>query len=438
MADATIRQPQFLGGRRRSVDSPRALGASEIWMISAMLFFLAATNGRPIWWSSLAPSLVLGGLLILRRRPGEIFRAALDDNYRIFTISLVVIAAMSLISAIATGEIVSTSEALLRCFVPLLIYFSMVGVTINVTDVWKLVGGLVAGALFMFVRGLEAFIAEWGMPTFDTLLWARYDLRRIDSYRQATLGNVGHMGLYVSLLLPLFIFAAAVFRFGRIVRAMLWVAIALGLAHLIISGSRTAIAVVILAIVPILLRKGVRSTIIFAAIASLGVATLLYQWLDPVREMELIERFLPSQSARGVDVSAHERYLSIQVGLDDVANNPLLGIGPGMSAETNRYGIPHQSIVQILAEAGLFAGLAFLIFNLAVLYRAGIATFRVSLDGAQHWRLLWLIGPASWCVFGLFGGTAFNMTVALLWAGMFHAMLALAYARVAGPAAGRS
>jgi hypothetical protein len=49
--------------------------------------------------------------------------------------------------------------------------------------------------------------------------------------------------------------------------------------------------------------------------------------------------------------------------------------------------------------------------------------------------MLFLIGPASWCLFGLAAGTAFTMSIALLWVGLFHAFIALAYARLAEPGA---
>ncbi|HUQ95544.1 MAG TPA: O-antigen ligase family protein [Bryobacteraceae bacterium] len=408
----------------------RPLEGNYVWLLSALFFFLAATNGRPFWWSSLAPALAISGLLILRRSPREVGRAAFNKNYRAFTIPLLIIMVCSVISAVVSSDPLATIEVLLRCVVPLLIYFSLVGSTLRAQDFWKLAVGLAAGATFMFARGIAAFYSEFGIPDMSTLLWARYDIFRITGYMDATLGNVSHMGLYVALVLPPLIFGLISFRLGRSIMLLSWMALITGLLNLVISGSRTAIVVVVLATAPIFIRRGFRSIIIFGLFITVLLVAVIYQGLDPVSEGDLIQRFLPSETSAGVDASAQERYLSVVHGWQAFKDHPFFGVGPGLSFHYNPYHFPHESLVHVLSEIGLVGGVTFLIFNLVVLFRTGATVVKRSPTGAQHWRLYWLLGPACWCAFGIAGGTGFTMSVALLWAGMVHAMLALAYANV--------
>jgi hypothetical protein len=49
--------------------SSAALPRRFVWLAALMLFFLAAANGRPLWWSSAIPSVIVAVILLLERGP---------------------------------------------------------------------------------------------------------------------------------------------------------------------------------------------------------------------------------------------------------------------------------------------------------------------------------------------------------------------------------
>ena len=150
----------------------------QAWLLSLLLFMLAATNGEPFIWSSLAPALAISGLLLIQRTPADIFAGVFGPDLRRLSWLFIALFAISLASALAAGKLEGIAEALLRSFVPLIIYFALAGVTLRAHHVRILVAGLICGMLFMLVRGIVAFYAEWGIPDVTTLLWARYKIGR--------------------------------------------------------------------------------------------------------------------------------------------------------------------------------------------------------------------------------------------------------------------
>jgi O-antigen ligase len=410
---------------------PRPLSRPMVVAVAVLLFFLAGTNGRPFVWSSAAPAIVIAGVLALGRSPKALWSAVMSVHYRPFTIPLLILLIWTGISAFVAGTDIAIVEFLLRSLVPFLVYVSLAGVALSREDVPILLLGFVAGVCFLLARAILAFYVEWGIPDLETLLWARYDLVRMAGYMDQGLGNVSHMGLYTAMLLPMLIFAGFAFRWSMLIRWLLYAAIVLGLLNLVVSGARTALVLVVLMMVPIMVRKGIGSTLAFFGVFGLVAMVAIAQLVDAVSRHSLIERFIPSAGYTGIDVSAEERFSSIALGWRDFLNHPVFGIGPGMSPEYNPFGIPHESLVHMLSETGLVGGLTYLALSLIVIWRFGMSSIRQSIDGNQHWRMLFLIAPASWCLFGLAAGTAFTMSVALLWVGLFHAFIALAYARVA-------
>jgi hypothetical protein len=88
--------------------------------------------------------------------------------------------------------------------------------------------------------------------------------------------------------------------------------------------------------------------------------------------------------------------------------------------------VAHESVIFVLSELGIIGGLIFLLLNFTVFAKVASMTLSRSLNGQLDWRLFWTNGPACWLFFGLIGGFTFNLSFALVWIGIFHAMLALA------------
>jgi O-antigen ligase len=401
-----------------------------IWGAAALLFVLAASNGAPVRTSSAFVVILLAPLIILERGPVVVLRAAEAPPNRSIFLALMIFAGANLLSTIVNPAAETAQALLLRCGLPLLVYCALTGLVLRRRDVNLLVLSLALGTAVICVRGLLAYHAEFGIPDFETILWSRFDKQRIQGYNEATLGNVGHMGAYFALVLPPLLLAAMRHIGGNAWRISLVAVVILGLMNLIISGSRTGLTLTLIAIVAIALSRASRRAIGATSVVALVVIATAPWWLDLVNDPEIVDRFAPSLGPKGFDESADERLYSITTGWQVFLANPIFGIGPDMSEQYNTLGVPHQSIVYQLSELGLPGGAAFIGLNIVIILAAARAAARAGGNGASAHRLLWLIGPAFWLIFGLMAGLSFNMSYALVWVGITHAMLALSGAVV--------
>jgi O-antigen ligase len=101
-----------------------------------------------------------------------------------------------------------------------------------------------------------------------------------------------------------------------------------------------------------------------------------------------------------------------------------------MSPDYNSYSVPHQSLVHVLSELGFVGGMTFLFLNVLIIARACSSALGTRNGNQEIFRFLWLIGPACWLLHGQIGGITFDSSVALLWIGIAHAMLALSGATI--------
>lgn len=404
------------------------LPALLFWVVAGVVLLLTASNGEPHRISSgYYVALICPGLILLRGA-GRLLRAAESPPNRPIFYALLLFTAANLASTIITPNEETVYALLERCILPLLVYFSMVGLVLSKRDVIILVVAIALGALFMFVRGLRAYYAEFGIPDLETILWSRYNVARIAGFERATVGNVTHMGGYAVMTLPILIIALMRVVKGNVLSSLVGLTIAAGLCNLLIAGSRAGMIVMVLMIVAITFSLASRRTLalIVAVGALLGAASFT---LASTADSTLLRRFAP-EAAGKADGSVSERLESMIVGWNVFLDNFLFGVGPEMSPYHNTYSIPHQSILHQLSELGLFGGLAFVWLNLVILYAFRNAIITAAAPGGSSFRLLWLIGPAGWMILGLFSGIVFNMSMALVWVGMANAMLALSGATV--------
>ncbi len=422
-------------GFSRPVQADRSDAGTALsprWLLlsaAIVIFILVASNGVPVRTSSGFYIALLAPLMIIGRGVGRVLNMALSRANWPVTSALLLFLLGNLISTVATPTDQSVLALALRCFIPLTIYLALVHLTIRRKDAVFLVMALCAGCAFMFFRGLLAYYQEWGVPDLQTVLWSRYNLVRIAGYAEATVGNVGHMGSYVALVVPALLQAMVLVR-GPVLRATIVMVVLVGIANLIVSGSRTGLVVLLLALFVFVLSLGLRrATVAFLGGIIVVVATLP-NWLDLFADAEFLDRYLPILGTRGVDVSANERVSSIEIGWNTFLENIILGVGPDMSFGYNMYGVPHQSFVHQFSELGIFGGFAFVWLNVVVIAKcmAAFPGMRTSLAGS--FRFLWLLGPSCWLIYGMAAGITFNMSFALVWVGVFHAMLALASANI--------
>ncbi len=405
------------------------LPALLFWVVAGVVFLLTASNGEPHRISSGYYVALIAPGLILLRGAGGLLRAAESPPNRPIFYALLLFAAANLASTIITPNEETIYALLERCILPLLVYFSMVGLVLSKRDVIVLVVAIALGALLMFARGLLAYYAEFGIPDLETILWSRYNVARIAGYEHATVGNVTHMGSYAVMTLPILIIALVTLAKSNALTSLLSLTIVAGLFNLLIAGSRAGMVVMVLMIVAITFSLASRRTLVLivSVAALLGAATFMLA--STASDSTLLKRFAPGATGKA-DGSVSERLDSMIIGWNVFLDNVLFGVGPEMSPYYNTYSIPHQSILHQLSELGLFGGLAFVWLNLVILYAFRNAIIAAAAPDGSSFRLLWLIGPAGWLIVGLISGINFNMSMALVWVGMAHAMLALSGATV--------
>lgn len=407
---------------------PTLLPSALIWTLAGLMFLLTASNGEPYRISSGFYVVIIAPLVIFVRGASTVWRAAESGPGRTIFYALLMYAAGNLASTMITPNGETISGLVERSLLPILIYLSMIGMVLSRKDQLIFSLAICLGGLVMFVRGARAYYAEFGIPDLTTILWSRYQVARIEGFEAATVGNVTHMGSYVVLLLPMLIIALVTLTPGRVQKALIWATLVLGLANLVVAGSRAGMLVMFVMCAIIAYCFASRRTLIRLGLASAAFAAVVAVSGFAASDSEIVERLVPG-AAGHADGSVTERLDSMVVGWNVFLDNPLFGVGPEMSQHHNIYGIPHMSLLHQLSEIGLFGGLAFIWLNFVVLDAFRRAAVQAS-RGRGSFELPWLIGPAAWLIMGLFSGIVFNMSPALVWVGISHGMLALSTARV--------
>jgi len=423
-----------IAGDRRTVReeaaASRPLTSFQLLAVCGILFFLTATTSNPLWWNSAIPVVVASVFLLATRAPAEVVQATFGAGQRSLTLATLAMAFATLLAMAFLPNFTTIEATVMRAVIPTLLYFALCGLTLTPRQARLCLISFALGVAVLTIRGTFAFIQEWGVPDFATILWARYDIVRMSSYMSATLGNVGHMGAYLSLCLPPLVYLLLKYPMPTHYRIALAVLVVLGLFNLIMSGSRAGMLTILAAAAVTIARMGFRVGLVLTAFFVLIGLVAVYQASSYSVEQDILTRFLPSEVGTGMDKSVVERFASIQAGWQDFLDNPITGVGPGMSHQVNRYAVPHQSVVMVLSETGLLGGIAFIVWNLLIFMRTAVATLRSTPSGREHWTFLWLIGPTAWLFGGLIAGLTFSMSLALLWIGITTAMLALASARI--------
>lgn len=404
--------------------------------VTVLMFLLAATNGRPAWWASGVFVLFLAPLIIGSIRIAQPHKSLFAPKRSLITVTLLLWCVANFFGAVnsMTGE--AFMNFLLRGPLPFLIYAVFCNLVLSRSDLRRLLLALALGCGFLFLQGVVAYVSEWGFPrNLIALVWARYDVVRMHGYMEVTLGNLSQMGMYIALVLPPLMVAGMICVPDRKGRVIINIACLLGLINLIVSGSRTAIVLILAAFFVALIIRGARGFLVALFGAFLGVMLGAEAIISFLQDPDVINRFLPSLGATGLDNSAIERIESIEVGIENFLEHPLFGVGPGMSYHFNSFFIPHQSFVHQLAELGLFGGLVYIWMTFLVVVLAWNAFWAaVKAPHQKGVQFLWLFGPAAWLAFGVLGGTTFTAGFSLVWIGLFHAMLALSTATyMSGP-----
>jgi hypothetical protein len=404
---------------------PRRSAPWLIWLAMALLFFLTASNGRPVRFSSGFFAIAIAPILIAGLGP-RCMQIAFSKGRLPVSFALILFAIANLASAAASINVETVEATLFRGILPFIVYLSFVGLAIERRDETRMLLAFAAGGGWLFLQGTVAYLSEWGIPDLKMVLWSRFDVDRMEGYSEATLGNVGHMGSYCILVCVPILYGTIRYTDKILFRLFFIAVVSLGLFNLVVSGSRAGLLLILAAIFLIIASLGIGRLLTLAAIV-LGIAFFtMPSWITFVSDPEVLSRYMPGLVEGGVDISVEERLESVHQGWEMFWENYLIGIGPGMSLKYNTWGVPHMSLPHQFSELGLIGGICFVYLNVVVIFNALIAVLTAKGKEASSHRFLWMLGPALWYSFGLFAGITFNLAYALVWSGISAAMLGLA------------
>jgi hypothetical protein len=313
----------------------------------------------------------------------------------------------------------------------LVTYWAVRDISMSHRDINIVLLALSVGSLFPLLAGLHAYYAAFGIPEFGTLLFSRYDTKRMLDYQQATFGNTGNTAAFLLLVGPTFLALALDRSRSRLLR--LWFSICSCLIgiHLSIVQARASFLVLLL-LGPILLYFKRPSKLVLA-LGVLALGTVL--WQMPTIDQDAYNQDAWSrfsnrfQAAATVDTehdtSIFGRKEAIEEGWSTFLSHWEAGVGPGASRLYNSYTSAHQFNVHQALELGVLGLLASVLLSLGVVWRLTDILIRGPSRMGDGDRFTLIIGPVCYLLFGIVGDMPLNTGVANTWAVLAFGMLGL-------------
>jgi hypothetical protein len=297
---------------------------------------------------------------------------------------------------------------------------------------WAFVAIAIPG-LLLGIYSILAFYQQWGFPSLQTLLQAKYDTNRA-AFNSTVLGDLDYRStntLYGLLACPCL---AIVFMrvFSIATRRLAWAFLICTTINLVLSMSRTSLATFALAWLLVALFVRNRKAIVLSGL----VATVLMFSVSGIAAATLGGYFRTGITYDvSTDGSAAARVESIQVSWQEFVDHPLIGLGASQSSTVVTQWVAHQLSVAQAAEHGVFGFLGVLVITgacvarLLRLLRIGGANDRLRLE------FVFFLGPVLYFVRGLYSEVTTYVTVVNTCICLTFAMLAIAGQTTAGPAA---
>jgi hypothetical protein len=330
----------------------------------------------------------------------------------------------ALLSVLANGAGPDTIRSFIAIFVAgVFAYLAAARTECDFISIQKYVVAFGVGSLLPLLHGLYLYYLEWGIPNAETLIFSRYNLERMQSYGDATFGNVGNTAAFLMLLYPPLL-AMALERTSKLFhKPIIGTVLFLTCLHFLIVQVRAAFIVGFVVTIISLIFYRFRRFRHLAVLTALGL-TIAYPMADA--GTLFIERM---QSAALVDrvgdSSVDLRLDAIRVGWGIFLDNWAFGVGPGSSRYHNIYDTAHQFNVQQASELGVLGFLASIILVAFVILRL-IAVLREGSDSPENRaRFIALIGPAAYLLYGVLANMVLALGVVNSWIVLFVYLLTL-------------
>lgn len=282
------------------------------------------------------------------------------------------LAACALVAAAALSSILSDhpGSALVATLhthgLPAALGLTVATCVLTSRDGWALLVLGAVGAAVPACVGAAAYTVSFGVPLSGAeLIEAKMALARPYLFQDLTFGNVGHLAALVVLTLPGATLGSVRPGVPRWLRAASAVAAAALLAVLVLTGSRSALAVagVELACLSAVLLAFHRQQQALAPLAGIALVGAVVLSADVWKSYSALAPHLTGDGVIGLsstEASTTTRLDALGAGLRVALENLPFGVGTGQyGAYDVVYTAPHSLVVQLLAENGIVGALAF-------------------------------------------------------------------------------
>jgi hypothetical protein len=398
-------------------------GVIVMILVTAWIFLAPIGNGRPIFNSSVIMTFPLVLFLLPLRYAAGYPIGHLKGSSVLLLLSFSCWAFAALFSAIASeqGFQVAGLNFLSGFLIPLLVFASFLNLPISERFEKLIWAGLSLGVIVVFGRATLAYYASWGIPSAVELLTSRYNLEKMGPYMDVTYGNTGSTAEILVLVSPGLALMALSAGSKGAWRLLYGAATILCIINFLIVQSRAAFLVAFLILVYTMLAARVRIYKIVLFLSGLATA-ILVPFLSDLSQ--LLTRFGDAIFLRAAaDNAISERVESIEIGWRLFVDNVFFGVGPNLSQAYNRHFNAHQVWVDQASELGVFGLLPLMVLTVAVF---GLMLW-YSIPGpavAESWRRFrFVIGPASFILYGMISNFSWSLTTVNVWAILFAALL---------------
>lgn len=416
----------------KKVFNRRSISLYRCVAVSFIAFMLVFCNGRPFILSN--------GLYCLFASIGLFFMVLMDheENLTIpkeqrvtlfLLLGLIFSATISLIMNVSAEVLWNTYWGF---YVPLFMFFFLASLRLNVLDISSIFVCLAIGVIMRFGYGAWVFYQEWGNLSFNELLSARFDVGRMESYGQATFGNTANTASLLVILFPALVVALTQLKLRAWCKIIIGFGISIILLNVCITGSRAALAMVIL-IWPFVLfmfkSKWFRTSlfvilILLGLFFTFGSEKLVKRQLFIDSDQSSQTNFLDSYKYFQIDSSVSERTQSIFYGIQVLKKKPF-GIGSGMSYVDNPYTIAHQFLISQGDELGWLAILFIILLFMTICKKTFSWKSNRNNNVVLSQVMVFSLVPFTWMIYALLANMTISSGPTISWVGLLIFFLAL-------------
>ena len=403
-------------------DGTLGLHRLDRWAVCLVAFVLPALNGRPFSLNSGFFCFLVAIFLLLRgsRNSGGRIEIPIPVHSRTIAYLWASWALLATVSTLTNLTAEALNNLLWGYWVPFFLFLSLVGLKPSRDDFQWIFGAIAFGLTLRFGYGAWVFYLEWGALDLNDLVFAHFDLGRMNAYMDATFGSTGNSASILTIALPVLIWSRiALVSMTRMIAAVIIFSIVIVFVNMLITGSRSAL--IISAVVLLVSSFKIKLRGRFILLLLVGLAALL---MNEYAGDTVVDRFSSVLNVdRERDASVDERFDSIILGLGIMIDHPFVGVGPGMTAKYNIHSVAHQFAVAQGGELGIPGFIIVMLFAGLIVKRIFSLDFDKYTDEINP-AMAFQFGAFAWVIYAMATNIPTNSGPAIPWIGMLSMFLA--------------